>query len=296
MSRFYRHTQRNWNWTLFKLNTVIAAGLLVISAASLRGAESSSEDSGKNVTKPANLQAQEVLNEKEDADNENKTDEQAQSGQQDPITSMQKVLEKLEDNTSEQLRAFQGVDVASVTEVKQSINSLLKDITEWETNIAPAVTDSRTQNLLRQAEAYGKEREFRRLLAEQMQTLVERVKLREFYHRTILQKQKKKIQRLKTLLKQEKNKAEGERSAGSAADEESSIENLYSFKFYEVPEETTLQKLSGKQEVYGDSGMWRLLWKANKKKIPSESADATIEAGTVLTIPKAPVKRKFEFK
>ena len=55
------------------------------------------------------------------------------------------------------------------------------------------------------------------------------------------------------------------------------------YEYYEVKTESTLSQISALPELYGDPSMWRLIFNANKDKIPDP--EKPIPAGTVLVVP-----------
>ncbi len=70
-------------------------------------------------------------------------------------------------------------------------------------------------------------------------------------------------------------------------------DDLESFEFYHVKEAANLKEISSMTDVYGDAGLWRILYNANRDKIGDPMQ--LVQAGTVLIIPQLNFTRAFDY-
>lgn len=177
---------------------------------------------------------------------------------------------------------------------QESIQKLLMQIKKWDINSAPETAGHYVDNMAKRAKAYAKSKEYMDEMRKHTGALLAAVEQwKRARSQTLsedMSRLKKSISEVENLLDKNGN-SRGNRQSNSSP---KNIEDLYDFQYYEVQEPATLKEISAKTSVYGTSGMWEILYKANKNKV--DSPEAEVPAGSVLIVPQAPEQREFKFE
>jgi hypothetical protein len=179
--------------------------------------------------------------------------------------------------------------LAEVTRLEE----LMEEIRQWEHELDLAPDSGYITMRLARAEAFGKERMYRRRLEEQVRAIPRHVREWQGLQELRLVTQIQRVKKARDILSRLETAVAAGPIDGSSAAQNGGPLKLEELEYYEVTTPATLRQISALPEVYGDPECWEHLFRANREKV--KDALSVVPAGTPLVVPTLERSRDFEF-
>lgn len=225
---------------------------------------------------------------------------------EETASMLQQLLPRLEkEKMNKSVVKHINSSLEEINDELKKFSELSEKIKTWEDNLTLDISGSGVQNRLQMAEAFAKERHFRRSLQNSLQdippkleTIMQLMKVqaaqeqaRQLMIRNLMTEVGKLIVQSREEM-EDLPDASAETNEGGLLSEIDTLRNtqgrsinnvLGEFEIYEVKFSADYREISALPEVYGDPEQWKRLYKANKDKFSDQFTK--IPAGTLLKVP-----------